>query len=192
MEWNVTFMGPVGSGKTTAIRTISDIEVVNTDARATDEVARMKSTTTVSMDVGVLMLGDKDKLRLYGTPGQDRFDFMWDILLEQSKGVLLVINHASEKPLEDLEHYFTELRARDAIKPLPVVVCISHIDERTDRPLSMYHDYFKDQIKMPTENIPPILTMDARNKDQVRAALVAMTALLEMAERFPKSVQLAE
>ena len=45
---------------------------------------------------------------------------------------------------------------------------------------------------MPTENIPPILTMDARNKDQVRAALVAMTALLEMAERFPKSVQLAE
>lgn len=192
MEWNVTFMGPVGSGKTTAIRTISDIEVVNTDARATDEVARMKSTTTVSMDVGVLMLGDKDKLRLYGTPGQDRFDFMWDILLEQSKGVLLVINHASEQPLEDLEHYFTELRARDAIKPLPVVVCISHIDERADRPLSMYHDYFKDQIKMPTENIPPILTMDARNKDQVRAALVAMTALLEMAERFPKSVQLAE
>ena len=192
MEWNVTFMGPVGSGKTTAIRTISDIEVVNTDARATDEVARMKSTTTVSMDVGVLMLGDKDKLRLYGTPGQDRFDFMWDILLEQSKGVLLVINHASEKPLEDLEHYFTEPRARDAIKPLPVVVCISHIDERADRPLSMYHDYFKDQIKMPTENIPPILTMDARNKDQVRAALVAMTALLEMAERFPKSVQLAE
>ena len=192
MEWNVTFMGPVGSGKTTAIRTISDIEVVNTDARATDEVARMKSTTTVSMDVGVLMLGDKDKLRLYGTPGQDRFDFMWDILLEQSKGVLLVINHASEQPLEDLEHYFTELRARDAIKPLPVVVCISHIDERADRPLSMYHDYFKDQIKMPTENIPPILTMDARNKDQVRAALVAMTALLEMAERFPKSVLLAE
>lgn len=168
MEWNVTFMGPVGSGKTTAIRTISDIEVVNTDARATDEVARMKSTTTASMDVGVLMLGDKDKLRLYGTPGQDRFDFMWDILLEQSKGVLLVINHASEQPLEDLEHYFTELRARDAIKPLPVVVCISHIDERADRPLSMYHDYFKDQIKMPTENIPPILTMDARNKGRIQ------------------------
>ena len=191
MEWNVTFMGPVGSGKTTAIRTISDIEVVNTDARATDEVARMKSTTTVSMDVGVLMLGDKDKLRLYGTPGQDRFDFMWDILLEQSKGVLLVINHGSENSLTELDHYFTELRARDAIKPLPVVVCISHIDERPDRPLSIYQDYFKSQIKMPTESVPPILTMDARDKDQVRAALVAMTALLEMAERFPKAAQLA-
>ena len=69
-------MGPVGAGKTTAIHTLSDIEVVHTEARATDATRHLKATTTVSMDVGVLHLPGNDKLRLYGAPGQDRFDFM--------------------------------------------------------------------------------------------------------------------
>lgn len=81
MQWGILFMGPVGAGKTQAIDTISDIEVVNTDERASDQTRLMKSSTTVSMDVGTLQLGEGAKLRLYGAPGQDRFDFMWDILL---------------------------------------------------------------------------------------------------------------
>ena len=186
MEWNVTFMGPVGSGKTTAIRTISDIDVVSTDEKATDDVANMKSHTTVSMDVGVIMLGEKDKLRLYGTPGQDRFDFMWDILLEQTKGVFLVLNHGAKDPLADLAYYYEELQKRQLGRVMPIVVCISHIDASPDTPLEIYGSYFKDQLDMDAEFIPPILSMDARSKPQVRAAMVAMTALLEMSERFPK------
>ena len=186
MEWNVTFMGPVGSGKTTAIRTISDIDVVSTDEKATDDVANMKSHTTVSMDVGVIMLGEKDKLRLYGTPGQDRFDFMWDILLEQTKGVFLVLNHGAKDPLADLAYYYDELQKRQVGRVMPIVVCISHIDASPDTPLDIYGSYFKDQLGMDAEFVPPILSMDARNKPQVRAAMVAMTALLEMSERFPK------
>ena len=186
MEWNVTFMGPVGSGKSTAIRTISDIEVVDTDERATDDVVKMKSHTTVSMDVGVLMLGDKDKLRIYGTPGQDRFDFMWDILIEQTKGVLLVINHGAADPVADLGHYYAELQKRQANRYLPIVVCISHIDACPELKMEVYSDFFKESLNMPIELVPPILSMDARDKSQVRAAMVAMTALLEMHERFPK------
>jgi len=85
MQWNILFMGPVGAGKTKAIHTISDIEVVNTDTRATDETQLIKSSTTISINVGTLQLAGNDKLRLYGAPGQARFDFMWDILLAQSK-----------------------------------------------------------------------------------------------------------
>jgi signal recognition particle receptor subunit beta len=184
MEWSVVFMGPVGSGKTTAIRTISDIEVVNTDEVATDHVAQIKSHTTVSMDVGTMQLGEKDKLRLYGTPGQDRFDFMWDILLEQSKGVMLVINHGAADPLADLDHYVKALEGRSGAR-LPLVVCISHADEALERPKSIYPDYFRDRRGCAPEDVPPVVTMDARNKAQVRTALVAMTALLEMCERFP-------
>ncbi len=185
MEWNILFMGPVGSGKTTAIRTISDIEVVDTDMRATDDVAHMKSHTTVSMDVGKLQLGEKDKLRLCGAPGQDRFDFMWDILLEQCKALVLVINHASTAPLADLEHYLKALETRKALSSKPLALCISHVDARPERPLSMYADYLR---TMPQRfaAMPPVLTMDARNKRHVRAALMAVAAMLEMAERFPK------
>ena len=57
MEWSVLFLGPVGSGKTQAIRSVSDIDVVDTEALATDETAAVKQTTTVAMDVGVMMLG---------------------------------------------------------------------------------------------------------------------------------------
>lgn len=187
MEWSVLFMGSVGSGKSTAIRTISDIEVVDTDAVATDEVAQMKSHTTVSMDVGTLMLGEKDKLRLYGSPGQDRFDFMWDILLAQSKGVLLVVNHAADDPVEELAHYTTALRDNPLSKDLPLVVCVSHRDGRAERPMSIYSEYFSAQLGLAAEDIPPILTMDARLKGDVRTALIVMTALLEMRERFPKA-----
>lgn len=187
MEWSVMFMGPVGSGKTTAIRAISDIEVVNTDELATDHVANLKSHTTVSMDVGTMHLGDKDKLRLYGTPGQDRFDFMWDILMDQSKGVLLVIKHSAEDPIADLEHYLQALDKRAGQRVLPLVVCLSHVDKRPDRSISIYAQFFREKRNKNPEDVPPIVTMDARNKQQVRAALIAMTALLEMSERFPKA-----
>ena len=190
MEWSVMFMGPVGSGKTTAVRTISDIEVVSTDERATDDVLAMKSHTTVAMDVGVLALGEKDKLRIYGTPGQDRFDFMWDILLDQCKGVLLVVNHGADNPVEELNRYYTDLAQRQGQRHVPIVVCVSHMDARPDVSLEIYHDYFRDQLGLDAENVPPILSMDARDKSQVRAALVAMTALLEMVERFPKPMQM--
>ena len=179
-------MGPVGSGKTSAIRTISDIEVVDTDALATDGVAKMKSHTTVSMDVGTLVLGEKDKLRLYGTPGQDRFDFMWDILLDQSKGVLLLINHSAEEPLADLAHYLDALEKRRGNRVVPLVVCISHMDKAPERPFELYQDFFKSQRQMAVEDMPPVIAVDARSQADVRSALVAMTALLEMHERFPK------
>lgn len=187
MEWAVTFMGPVGAGKTTAIRTISDIAVVNTDERATDEVASVKQYTTVSMDVGALRLEGEDKIRLYGTPGQDRFDFMWDILLDQSKGVLLMINHAAEDSIGDLNHYMKALDGARKSRALPVVVCLTHCDKAPEKDTGIYQQYFRESLQLTSAEVPPVLRVDARSKSQVRAALVAMTALLEMAERFPKA-----
>ena len=93
-QYKIVFAGSMGAGKTEAIRSLSDIEVLDTDVQATDETALLKEKTTVSMDVGVLNLGDGDKLRLSGAPGQERFDLMWEILAEQCKGVVVLLNHA--------------------------------------------------------------------------------------------------
>lgn len=67
--------GSVGVGKSTFIRSVSEIEVVDTDRRATDETAQMKKKTTVAMDFGRLQFGPDMALHIYGTPGQSRFDF---------------------------------------------------------------------------------------------------------------------
>ena len=168
MEWNVTFMGPVGSGKTTAIRTISDIEVVNTDARATDEVARMKSTTTVSMDVGVLMLGDKDKLRLYGTPGQDRFDFMWDILTENALGLVLMIKGNAPDPVADLRTYVEEFR--DFIDQSTLVVGITHTDEAGGWQVRQNLARELDKMGLP----PVVMDADARSRPHMATLVQAL------------------
>lgn len=179
-------MGPVGSGKTAAIRTVSDIDVVDTEARATDETVAIKPTTTVAMDMGVMMLGDGDKVVLYGAPGQDRFDFMWEILLEQSKGVVLLINHASGYSVADLAHYLDRLEEIDLGRGRPVVVGITHCDLARSGSLKIYRDYLRERGGKYNDQSLPLCTTDARNADDIRTLLLALTSMLEIQERFPQ------
>lgn len=96
--------GPFASGKTQFIKTISEIEVVSTERKITDLAESIKQETTVAMDFGRISV-DKDLvLYLFGTPGQRRFDFMWDILSEGMLGfVVLVDSTRPETFKESLE-----------------------------------------------------------------------------------------
>jgi signal recognition particle receptor subunit beta len=98
MEHKIILTGPVGAGKTTAISALSDIPVVKTGARANDAVAMRKDQTTVAMDYGVLALDGGVQLHLYGTPGQERFSFMWDILTAGGVGLVLLLDNARTDP----------------------------------------------------------------------------------------------
>lgn len=185
MEWTILFMGPVGAGKTQAIQSISDIEVLNTDVAATDEIRQVKSRTTVSMDVGVLNLSGNDKLRLYGAPGQDRFDFMWDILMPQAKGLVLMLNHASADPLAELDHYLQVIRERVPGNRLPLVIGVTHVDQSPAMPLSIYASYLQQKGVLFCGVAPHVIAVDARIRNHVRYLLLIMVAQMEMAKRFP-------
>ena len=125
--YKLVFAGPVGAGKTTAIQSLSDIEVVRTEANASDDVKTLKKTTTVAMDYGLMKLASGDQVRLYGTPGQKRFDFMWDILTENALGLVLMLRGNSPDPVADLRTYVTEFR--DFIDRTSLVVGITHSDQ---------------------------------------------------------------
>lgn len=84
--------GAVNAGKTELIRSISEIEVVSTERMATDETRLLKKETTVAMDFGRITIGDDLVLHLFGTPGQRRFDFMWEILADGSVGLIVVVD----------------------------------------------------------------------------------------------------
>ncbi|MGQ9837103.1 MAG: GTP-binding protein [Cyanobacteriota bacterium] len=121
----VVVTGPVGAGKSTFIRTISEIEVVDTDRKATDETAQLKQNTTVSLDFGRLSVGENMYLHLYGTPGQARFDFMWDLLIRRAHGYILLVP----------AHMPAQFQAAKKIKAFmqertsgPSVVGITHVD----------------------------------------------------------------
>lgn len=185
MEWAILFVGPVGAGKTQAIRTISDIDVVDTEADATDETALLKQNTTVAMDMGVMLLGEHDKVRLYGAPGQDRFDFMWDILLEQSRGVVLFIDHSRPNPVDDLAYYMEQLTRRMEGRVLPVVIGVTHTDMGGPANLNVYRDFLGEPASSTRWQAVPVLETDARSLHDVKTLLLALTSMLDMSERFP-------
>ncbi len=173
MEHKIIFAGTVSAGKTTAISSISDIEVVATEEKATDETAQKKSLTTVAMDYGVMKLDGGDRLHLYGTPGQERFSFMWDILTMGGLGLVILIDNTSESPLEDLRFYFTAFK--DFIRKNPVVIGITHMDVSPVPRLSDFHAV----IKQESGASVPIMEVDAREPADVKNLLQALFALIQ-------------
>ena len=88
--------GPFSSGKTQFIGSVSEIDVVSTEKKITSVAEKIKDTTTVAMDFGRITVGNDLVLYLFGTPGQRRFDFMWDILSQGMLGFVVMVD--STKP----------------------------------------------------------------------------------------------
>jgi signal recognition particle receptor subunit beta len=177
MEHKIIFAGPVGSGKTTSIGAVSDIMVVGTEAKASDEVAQRKSNTTVAMDYGILVLEDGSKVHLYGTPGQDRFDFMWEILSEGAMGIVLLIDSARPDPLGDLDHYLHAFRKPIAQSSNAVVIGVTRTELNPQLDLL---DRCHERISAMKLNIP-VFEVDGREREDVKQLLLALLAVIESA-----------
>ena len=106
-NYKIIFTGPVGAGKTTAIGSLSDIPVVGTDESASDMTINRKQTTTVAMDYGLMKLEGGERIHLYGTPGQERFNFMWNILTQGGIGLILLLDNTRADPFQDMRFFLT-------------------------------------------------------------------------------------
>ncbi|WP_052055270.1 ATP/GTP-binding protein [Myxosarcina sp. GI1] len=123
--FKIAITGNVGAGKTTFIRTISEIEVVDTDRRATDETAALKQNTTVAFDFGRLTLSPEQLVYLYGTPGQSRFDFMWDIVINQAQAYILLVAAHRPKDFRGARKILNFINQRVQI---PMIIGLTHTD----------------------------------------------------------------
>ncbi len=115
----IVVTGPFNSGKTQFIRTISEIEVVSTERKITDEARFVKEQTTVAMDFGRITIDNDLVLYLFGTPGQRRFDFMWDILSEGMLGFVVMVDSTSPQTFREAK-YILEVFRRYAKTPYVV------------------------------------------------------------------------
>ena len=122
-EYVVLAAGPMGAGKTTAIAALSEIPVVSTDAVNTDLARNAKATTTVALDYGEITLGDGDKVRLYGVPGQERFEFMWRILAKGMGGYVVLVDTSRQFSVDDAKLILR--RFREISPGTPYVVGVS-------------------------------------------------------------------
>lgn len=102
-QYKIVFAGSMGAGKTAAIRSLSDIPVLLTEALNTDDRSHSKMETTVGIDYGEITLEDGTKIGLYGTPGQSRFDFIWPVICQGALGAIILIDHTVNDPIQELE-----------------------------------------------------------------------------------------
>lgn len=160
--------GTVGAGKSTFIRSISEIEVVDTDTRATDETALLKQKTTVAFDFGRLQFGPDMAIHLYGTPGQSRFDFMWDILIRKADAYILLI--AAHRPRE-FRNARQILRFIEERVQVPMIIGLTH----TDCPGAWSEEDVYLAIGYVDENKrPPLVKVNPTQGNSVAEAVIAL------------------
>lgn len=158
----IVFVGNVGSGKTTAVSLISEVPVIGSEAKATEQDAlHRKMTTTVSMEYGIAHINNT-KLHIYGTPGQRRFDFMASIVCKGAAGMVVLIDNGHAHPLTEVD-YFLQFHG-EYLKTHPAIVGITHYDDNnTETYLIEYHNYIRQHGFSCA-----VMRLDAREKDQVQ------------------------
>jgi len=161
--------GGFGVGKTTTVGSISEISPLTTEADMTaasagiDDVSKVpgKRTTTVAMDFGCITIDESLKLYLFGTPGQDRFGFMWDDLAVGAIGALVIVDSRRLDDCYPAVDYFERLG-------LPFVVAVNRFDG------AVAHDLPSIRWALSIDEGIPLITFDARDKLSVRDALLVV------------------
>lgn len=161
--------GGFGSGKTTFVGAVSEIRPLRTEASMTlnafghDDASRIpgKTTTTVAMDFGRLTVESDLVLYLFGTPGQDRFGFMWDDVIEGGIGAIVVVD---TRRLDDSYPVIDYFESRG----MPFVVAVNQFAG------AARHDIDEVRYALAIGDEVPLVTCDARETESVRDVLVAL------------------
>jgi len=158
--------GPFSSGKTEFIRAISEIDVVTTERGISSETERaVKESTTVAMDFGRITVDDDLVLYLFGTPGQRRFDFMWEILAEGMLGFVVMVDSTKPETFREAKSILETFRA---YAPTPYVVAAN----KQDLPDAWNTDDLR--IALRIEEGVKLLPCVASDKESVKTVLLEL------------------
>lgn len=162
----IVVTGPFNSGKTEFIRSVSEIDVVATERKITSESERtVKETTTVAMDFGRITVDDDLVLYLFGTPGQKRFEFMWEILSEGMLGFIVIVDSTRPETFREARSILETFRA---YAPTPYVVAANKQD--------MENAWELDDMRVALRLDPKVklLPSIATRKDDVKKVLLEL------------------
>lgn len=166
----VVVTGPYNAGKTTFIRTISEITVLSTERRVTNPTATGEETT-VAMDFGRITIDDDVVLYLFGTPGQERFSFMWETLSEGMLGFIILIDIAGS---ESVENAANMLEFFQGLSDVPYVVALNRADGNENVVADV-----RGRLQIP--EAVKVLGCDALDKESVKSVLLGL--LYDILER---------
>jgi hypothetical protein len=163
----IVVTGPFNAGKTKFVKTISDIGVVTTERKISFREKGTKATTTVAMDYGRVQLGEHT-LHLHGTPGQARFDFMWDILALDMKGLVMLVDSAAPDTFPEAREMLGFFAARHTV---PLVIAAN----KQDAADAVRPERLRRALDLPAQTlIMPCVASRKTSVKQVLAQLVEM------------------
>ncbi|MER5550836.1 ATP/GTP-binding protein [Streptomyces sp. NPDC002793] len=165
----VMIAGGFGTGKTTLVRSVSDIKPLTTEETLTqasvdvDDLIGVadKQQTTVSLDFGKIGINDELVLYLFGTPGQERFWFLWNGLFKGALGAVVLVDTrrlaSSFRAIEEMER-----------QNVPFVIALNVFPDSKNHPV----EEIRDALDIPEHT--PVVTCDARDRTSSRDVLIAL------------------
>ena len=166
----IVLVGPMGIGKTTAIRSLCGSLAIECEVPNLDKQAHAKETTTVGLDFGEIKLDDNDTLQVYGCPGQERYDFVREWALSLAFGAIVMVDIHSDDALEQTAALIQQSFRAPNVQS--VVVLIS-------RPASpAQQEMFTVRLANYPDCAVPVLSADPRNPAQMLDTLDIIAAML--------------
>lgn len=170
-EHKIILTGTMGAGKTTAIAAVSEVPPIVTDVTNNDRSVD-KAMTTVGFDYGYLTLENGDRIRLFGTPGQERFRFVWPVVAKGAMGLIILLDNSRPDPLADLAVYLNGFSSE--LATLPCVVGIGRLNTHPTPDVDAVA-----QVLEQHNYVFPILPVDVRRREDVVLLIDVLLSQLE-------------
>jgi hypothetical protein len=162
----IVVTGSYAAGKTQFIRSISDIEPVSTDySTSLNEERDLKSETTVALDFGTIAINEALTLYLFGTPGQERFDYMWEHLAIGALGYVVLVDSCRPGHFAETQHLMDRFAE---ITPSPFVVAAN----KQDDPTALPPFYVRRRLGVPAHI--PVLPCVGTQRESVKQVLMSL------------------
>lgn len=170
----VVVTGPFDAGKTTLVNTLCD-DAITTERGLSYHDQGFSDQTTVAMDYGRLRVADDLALSLFGTPGQPRFSFMWEILVEGMLGYILLVDDQRPGSVEEAQR----IRERfDQAASVPCVVVVNKVTGPAEEAVTRVRQ------GLDLDDHTPVLVADVRQREDTKRVLLALLGrVLERAEQ---------